>query len=106
MLTFLKRLLGIGQSDEVLVEILKQKPLLVDVRSPQEFKSGSAKGAINIPLGSIEGSLDQFKNKDHVVVFCLSGMRSAQAKNILLKNGITSVTNGGTWVKVDNLLSR
>jgi len=79
---------------------LQKKAFLVDVRTPSEFASGSAPGAVNIPLDRVEQSLDRFKGKGTVVVFCRSGMRSSQAKDILVRNGFKDVVNGGTWEKV------
>ena len=55
--------------------VLQENAFLVDVRTPQEFSSGSAKNAINIPLSSIGNELDKFKNKQNIVVFCSSGNR-------------------------------
>jgi len=75
-------------------------PFLVDVRTPGEFASGSVPGAVNIPLDRVEQSLDQFKGKGPVVVFCRSGMRSSQAKDILVRNGYKDVVNGGSWENV------
>jgi phage shock protein E len=73
---------------------------LVDVRTPGEFEEGSAHGAVNIPLDRVQVEADQFKGKEHIVVFCRSGNRSAQAKYVLEKMGFTNVTNGGTWEDV------
>lgn len=70
---------------------------LVDVLTPGEFASGSAKGAVNIPLDRLPYELDKFKGKDPIVVFCLSGGRSGQAHAFLQLNGIFNVFNGGTW---------
>jgi rhodanese-related sulfurtransferase len=80
------------------------KAFLVDVRTPQEFREGSAKGAINIPLNEVQRHLEAFKGKELIVVFCRSGARSGQAKSILEKNGIANVVNGGTWLDVDRAL--
>ena len=77
--------------------VLQENAFLVDVRTPQEFSSGSAKNAVNIPLSSIGNELDKFKNKQNIVVFCRSGNRSSQAKKILEQNGFQNVTDGGTW---------
>lgn len=86
-----------GKSNTVnLSEILSQKPFLVDVRTPAEFSSGSAKGAVNIPLDQVASKIAQFKGKQQVVVFCRSGNRSGQAKAILERSGITNVVNGGS----------
>jgi len=79
---------------------------LVDVRTPQEFKEGSAPGAINIPLDQVPTQIDKFKGKDNIVVFCRSGNRSGQAKKILEENGITNVLNGGSWGNVKKSLEK
>ena len=74
--------------------------LMVDVRTPEEFASGSVKGAINIPLDEVENRINEFKGKPAVVVFCRSGNRSGQAKEILENNGIKNVING---INTDNM---
>jgi phage shock protein E len=84
---------------------LSENPFLVDVRSKDEFNSGSCKGAINIPVDQIQNNLSNFKDKKNIVVFCRSGMRSSYAKSILEKNGILNVTNGGTLDNVLRLLN-
>jgi rhodanese-related sulfurtransferase len=79
---------------------------LVDVRTPGEFAGGSAEGAINIPLNEIPNRIAEFKGKENIVVFCKSGGRSSQAKSILENNGITNITNGGTWQDVQRALAK
>lgn len=90
-------------------EDLKQQiaagAFLVDVRTPEEFRYGSAKGAVNIPLDEVTANLKKFEGKNLIVVFCRSGNRSAQAKRILENNGFKNVTNGGTWEDVANLVT-
>jgi phage shock protein E len=104
ILAFFKKLFGFGNND-ALKAVLAQRPFLVDVRTPEEFSTGSVTGAVNIPLGSIPANLSKFKDKKHIVVFCRSGMRSGQAKNILESNGYSNVVNGGTWNNVKQLLN-
>lgn len=82
-------------ADPKLQELVEKGAFLVDVRSPMEFASGSAKGAVNIPLDQVAQRLAEFQGKDNIVVFCRSGNRSGQAKHILEQNGIQNVTNGG-----------
>jgi rhodanese-related sulfurtransferase len=91
----------LGKSDNNrLIEAIKEGAFLVDVRSAGEFASGSVKGAVNIPLDTLQNQLAKFKNQKTIVVFCLSGGRSGQAKNILEQNGFTNVINGGGWKNV------
>lgn len=78
----------------------KNETFYVDVRTPTEFAQGSVNGAVNIPLDQIESQLTKFRGKKSIVVFCRSGNRSSQAKIILEQNGITNVTNGGSWEDV------
>ncbi|MDH5301656.1 MAG: rhodanese-like domain-containing protein [Gammaproteobacteria bacterium] len=69
---------------------------LVDVRNPAEYASGAAPGAINIPVSHIPHlattHLDESKP---VVVYCLSGGRSEQARMILQAMGFRDVYNAG-----------
>jgi len=87
-----------------LKKIIEQLAFLVDVRTASEFASGHVKGSVNIPLDKIPAQLFQFKGKKNIVVFCQSGGRSSQAKSILERNGITDVTNGGSWRHVNQLV--
>ena len=84
-----------------LKNIIEQGAFLVDVRTPSEFASGHIKGSVNIPLDKIPSQLSLLKGKKQIVVFCQSGARSSQAKSILERNGITGVTNAGSWKQVN-----
>jgi len=66
---------------------------IVDVRTPQEFTSGHYEGAINIPVNEVEQYLSEFEGHEQIVVYCRSGARSGNAKNILESNGYTNVIN-------------
>ena len=99
MLNFLKSLFG-KTDNAALNAALQAGAFLVDVRTPAEFSTGSAKGAVNIPLDKLAGQLAKFKGKDNIVVFCRSGNRSSQAKTILEQNNFQHVINGGTWHNV------
>ena len=85
---------------------LTEGAFLVDVRTPTEFEAGSVKGAVNIPLDEVESKLEQFKDKENIVVFCRSGGRSAQAMKILNQNGFNNVVNGMTWPNVNSNLKK
>jgi phage shock protein E len=67
---------------------------LVDVRGPAEFDTGAAPDAMNIPLQVLAQKADDMLSKDKsVVVYCVSGMRSAQAQSVLVQLGYASVHN-------------
>jgi len=106
MFGIFKNLLGGSTNDQQLKEMVHQNAFLVDVRTPDEFASGSAKGAVNIPLAQLGDQLGKFKDKENIVVFCRSGNRSGQAKRILEQNGFQNITNGRTWQNVQSILNQ
>lgn len=72
-------------------EMLKtdKEMLLIDVRSPQEYKESHLEGAINLPLYDIEQKAqEQIKRKDTpIIIYCQSGSRSRRAMQILRQEG-------------------
>lgn len=67
---------------------------IVDVRQPEEFAAGHFAGAVNIPLGDIQGHVATLKEQTKpIIVYCRSGNRSGQVKALLAKHGV-SVFNG------------
>ena len=68
--------------------------VLVDVLGPDSFKTNHIKGAINIPLGSIEGTAPKALNKDDtIMVYCGSFQcpASTAAAEKLMAMGYTKV---------------
>lgn len=56
---FFAKLFGMNQSSGIdLATAISQGAFLVDVRSKSEFESGTAKGAVNIPVEIIAQKLD------------------------------------------------
>lgn len=95
-----------GNGVDALRKKIQDGAFIVDVRSAGEFKSGSCKGATNIPVDQISNQLHQFRNKTQIVVFCRSGMRSSQAEQILQRNGFENVINVGTVEKMKLILNQ
>ena len=63
--------------------------VVLDVRTPAEYAEGHVPGAINIPNGELAArvaELTDAKGRD-IVVYCRSGVRAAQAINVLDKAG-------------------
>lgn len=71
--------------------------LIVDVRTPEEFRGGAYPGAVNIPLDEITFSKEKLGSNPsrEIVVYCASGARSAYAQKILSQMGYANVRNGG-----------
>ena len=81
-----------------LSDILAKNPknfYLVDVRTPEEFKTGRIPGAININYVDILITPPTLNKTDTIVVYCRTGNRSLQAKNALTRAGYTNVINFG-----------
>lgn len=70
--------------------------VLLDVRTPQEFREGHIPGSRNVPLQTIQAAADIVPDKSApVFVYCLSGARSRQAAGALAQMGYTNVKNIG-----------
>lgn len=62
-----------------LVEEKPESMMLVDVRDPDEFKAGSFKSAVNIPVDQLEGKIKTLPTEKPVVFVCSTGARSGEA---------------------------
>jgi thioredoxin len=75
--------------------IEKKDPLILDVRTPQEFYSGHLQGAKLIPLQQLVERLSEirdYKDRD-IVVYCRSGNRSTVAGELLIREGFKKIYN-------------
>ena len=71
-----------------------ESPVLLDVREPNETALGRAKGAVVIPRGTLEGSIEARVPRDQtVVIYCASGNRSALAADTLQQMGYEKVSS-------------
>lgn len=70
---------------------------VIDVRETGEYDIDHVEKSVNIPLGLLANSPksveDILKDTD-IIVYCRSGGRAEQAKNIFQNLGFKSVTNG------------
>lgn len=57
----------------------KPKPFLLDVRQPEEFRTGHIPGAKLIPLGELTTRLKELPANQEIIVVCQSGSRSLSA---------------------------
>lgn len=102
MIDLLKKLLGGGPKVD-LAQLVKDGATIVDVRTPQEFARGHAKGAVNMPLDRLAKDAKRIKAKGAIITCCASGMRSASAASQLRAMGFTEVHNAGPWTRLNNL---
>ncbi len=97
----------IREVDAAHAQTLLGKSLILDVREPAEFEASTIPGAINIPRGVVEFKIDAHpafhgKQDEAILVFCLTGGRSALAVESLQKLGWTKLVSlaGGfnAWI--------
>lgn len=70
-----------------------EEPVILDVRSPEEYSAGHIPGAINVPydqIGAYLDSLEGFRGQE-VVVYCRTGRRAGIAEAALAEAGFTQV---------------
>lgn len=70
-------------------------PLLLDVRSPEEYAAGHIPGARNIHFRDIPDRLEAIgelaENADTIVVYCERGVRATKAEKALIAAGFSNV---------------
>ena len=70
--------------------------VLLDVRTPEEYRGGHIPGSKNVPLQAIGKVVSVAENKDTTLyVYCYSGVRSRQAAGLLQRMGYRNVNNIG-----------
>ena len=86
---------------------LKDGALVIDVRSPEEFRAGHLPKALNIPLDRIETALpSRVKDKNQVLLLhCRSGARSGVAKKKLQSLGYGNAFNLGSYGRAAGIVS-
>ena len=62
-------------------------PLVLDVRSPEEFASGHVPGARNVEYDQVAAQLSELGAPREVVVYCERGPRAAKAATVLAAAG-------------------
>ena len=77
------------------LETEDEPPLLIDVRTPQEYSSGHIKNTRLLPLGELLTNTDvigDYKDRE-IVAICHSGSRSMMAAQILARSGFKDIRN-------------
>lgn len=69
------------------------EPLLLDVRSREEFAEGHIPGAVNIPYDELPERLEELAahRDDGIVVYCRTGRRAKIAEATLVEAGFADV---------------
>jgi len=75
--------------------ISRNTPLILDVRTPREFKKGHLADAKLLPVQELQqrvGELSGYKDQD-ILIYCATGNRSTVASKILADQGFTKIYN-------------
>lgn len=71
-------------------------PLVIDVRTLDEFEMGAFPGAVHIALDELADRAGELGDKGReITLYCASGARSAYGQRILEQMGFKNVSNGG-----------
>lgn len=84
-----------------------EEVLLIDVRTPQEFKCDQMPGAVNIPFRSLSSVAETLDKAAPTCLVCRSGARSASAAVMMIASGFERlyILDGGTvawWKRYGN----
>ena len=82
------------EKEEFTAAINKDSVQLVDVRTPQEYKAGFIKNAINIDFfnqSNFQKAFEQFDKEKPLYLYCRSGNRSQKAAQKLVDMGFKDI---------------
>lgn len=79
----------------------KTDAVILDLRDAKDFEKSSVENSINISMDEFEAqSSEQLKDKEQeILLYCNTGTRTAQASQILEKNGYKNIVNSIDGVK-------
>ena len=91
---FLSKLFGPSVPTITAVELNEKlkfgkHPLVLDVRQPDEFRTGHITGAKLVPLNELYRHMKELPKGREIVCICASGNRSTTAAKALAKEGFT-----------------
>lgn len=81
-----------------------KRPLVLDVRQREEFRSGHIAGAKLIPLNELGRRMKELPQEREIVCVCASGNRSSSATRMLTGAGYNAINMKGgmsAWRRAD-----
>jgi rhodanese-related sulfurtransferase len=66
-------------------------PLVLDVRTPEEFATGHVAGAVNIPHTELGARLSEVQSENGVALYCMVGPRARLGEKTLQEAGVVKV---------------
>ena len=74
-----------------------ERPLLVDVRTAEEFAAGQLPAAVNIPVDELRARVGELPPDREIVVYCQVGQRGYLATRILRQSGRQATNLSGGY---------
>lgn len=70
-----------------------QADVLLDVRTPEEFKAGHIKGALNFNISTLNvfNNIQKLDKEKTYILYCRSGSRSQMAAMIMAQKGLNVI---------------
>jgi rhodanese-related sulfurtransferase len=77
--------------------MVSDQPIILDVRTPEEYEEGHIEGAILIPDNEITAKAEELLSDKNatILVYCRSGRRSALAAQALSELGYNKIYDFG-----------
>jgi rhodanese-related sulfurtransferase len=72
-----------------------KRPLVLDVRQPEEFRTGHIVSAKLVPLGELRRQMKELPKDREIVCVCATGSRSRSATKMLIRAGYNAVNMQG-----------
>ena len=69
------------------------KVVLLDVRTPEEYRQAHLRGSLLIPLGDLARRVQEIPRGRPVLIYCAVGARSSSAASFLASKGYREVYN-------------
>jgi rhodanese-related sulfurtransferase len=79
------------KTEDAAAWLQENKPVIVDVREPEEYGSGHLPGAVNIPQADLGVRVDEVPADKSVLVVDTAGGRAPRAASFLLSQGRANV---------------
>jgi rhodanese-related sulfurtransferase len=76
-----------------LADASREKPLLLDVREPWEYRAARIEGSQPVPMREVPGRVGELDAAKEVVAICHHGGRSMQVAMFLERRGFSRVHN-------------
>jgi len=74
-----------------------ERPLLLDVRTAEEFAAGHMPDSINIPVDELRSRIDELPKNREIATYCQVGQRGYLATRILKQLGFAAVNVSGGY---------